>query len=88
MSTMQDVYIVVFWCLAQPYGDKKDDTIVLELLDRDGVQCYICIHISCLKPKCKFGKIVCILCNTPIYTYAYVHTYVHMCTISYKCVVY
>ena len=79
------LFIVVFWCLVQPYGDKKDDKIVLELLDKVGVQCYICIHISCLQPTCKFGKIVCILCNTPICT---LYRYVHVCTIFYKCVVY
>ena len=64
------------WCLAQLYGDKKDDTIVLELLDKVCVcNAILVFHVSCLQPKCKFGKIVCMLCNTPICTLHSAHIY-------------
>ena len=63
------LFIVVFWCLAQLYGDKKDDKIVLELLDKVCVCSAIFVYMFHAYSQNINLKIVCILSNTPICTF-------------------
>ena len=73
------LFIVVFWCLAQLYGDKKDDKIVLELLDKVRVCSAIFAYMFLAYSQNVNLEKLCVLCDTPTCTLRCPHIYNCIC---------